>query len=195
MSPRILAFSGSLRSGSFNTQLMRIAAEKARDAGAHVTEVSLTELDLPLMNEDVEKLGFPEGVLKLKALMREHQGFLICSPEYNASIPSPLKNAVDWASRRAPDEQPRESLYGKVVAILMASTGPFAGHRALGQIRSLFIHCGSIVSPDGFNLAKAQESFDHQGSFRDPKNGEAVSKAMKRLVAMTAALAPAPSAE
>ena len=188
--PRILAFSGSLRAGSYNTQLMRIAIDKARDAGAQVTELSLLELDLPLMNEDLEKTGFPAGVLRMKELMREHQGYLICSPEYNASVPSPLKNAVDWASRRAPDEQPRESLYGKVVAILMASTGPFAGHRALGQIRALFIHCGAIVSPDGFNLAKAQEAFDHQGSFRDPKNGEAVAKAMKRLVAMTKALAP-----
>lgn len=55
---------------------------------------------MPLFNEDLEQQeGLPVKVLEFKHLLKEHQGFLISYPEYNGSITSLPKNAIDWASR------------------------------------------------------------------------------------------------
>ena len=98
--PKIVAFSGSLRAGSFNKKLVALAAEAARAAGAEVTVVDLRDLALPLFDEDLEAAsGLPDGAKKFKALLRASDGFLIASPEYNSSVTGALKNAIDWASR------------------------------------------------------------------------------------------------
>ena len=94
-SPRILAFAGSLRSGSYNKQLARLAARAARTAGAEVTEIDLLDFQLPLLNQDDEDAhGLPENAKKLKALFLSHQGLLIASPEYNSSLSAVLKNTL-----------------------------------------------------------------------------------------------------
>src|SRR5690242_17574775 len=118
---KILAFSGSAREGSFNQQLVRIAADAARAAGAEVTELNFRDLPLPLYNQDLEaREGLPENVLKLKQLMKAHQGFLIACPEYNSSITPLLKNAIDWASRPEPGDPPLGLVCfrGKVTGLL-----------------------------------------------------------------------------
>ena len=98
-SPKILAFAGSARKDSFNKKLVKIAAQGARGAGAQVTELDFGDLPLPLFDQDLEaEEGLPSGAIRLKELMREHDGFLIASPEYNSSISPMLKNAIDWAS-------------------------------------------------------------------------------------------------
>jgi NAD(P)H-dependent FMN reductase len=100
---KILAFAGSARQDSFNKKLVKIAVEGAKAAGAEVTYLDFRDLPLPLYDEDLEEAeGLPENVLKLKDLMKAHQGFLIACPEYNSSITPLLKNAIDWASRSAP---------------------------------------------------------------------------------------------
>lgn len=104
---KILAFAGSARQDSYNKKLVKIAVEGAKAAGAEVTYLDFGNLPLPLYDEDLEASeGLPENVLKLKAMMKAHQGFLIACPEYNSSITPLLKNAIDWASRSEPDEPP-----------------------------------------------------------------------------------------
>jgi len=72
--------------------------------GADATYLDFRDLPLPLYDADLEEAeGLPENALKLKALMKAHQGFLIACPEYNSSI-TLLKNAIDWASRSEPGE-------------------------------------------------------------------------------------------
>ena len=90
--PKILAFAGSLRADSFNKTLVNIAAKGARQAGAGVTVISLSDYPMPVLNQDDEAAnGKPEAAKQLKALMIEHDGFLIACPEYNSSISSALK--------------------------------------------------------------------------------------------------------
>src|SRR4051812_26635967 len=121
--PKIVAFAGSLRSGSWNKKLIAFAVDAARQAGADVTLVDLRELALPLFDQDIEDAsGLPEGARKLKALLRESDGFLIASPEYNSSITGALKNAIDWASRgETDDEPPLVAFRGKAAALMAAS--------------------------------------------------------------------------
>src|SRR4051795_11188598 len=100
MTPRILAFAGSLRGESFNKKLVPIAAKAVRDAGAEVTLIDLKDFPLPLFDQDLEAgQGMPENGTKLKKLFIEQDGLLIASPEHNSSFPTVLKNAIDWVSR------------------------------------------------------------------------------------------------
>src|SRR5436189_4076042 len=123
--PKIVAFAGSLRSGSFNKKLIAIAVDAARQAGAEVTLVDLRDLALPLFDQDIEDAsGLPEGARRFKALLRESDGFLIAAPEYNSSITGALKNAIDWASRgETDDEPPLVAFRGKAAALMAASPG------------------------------------------------------------------------
>src|SRR3954467_15112718 len=104
--PKILAFAGSLRKGSYNKMLVRVAAAAAARAGAEVTSVDLKELALPVYDgDDEDASGLPPGAKRLKKLMVEADGFLISTPEYNSSTPGGLKNAIDWASRTEGEEE------------------------------------------------------------------------------------------
>src|SRR5437016_2851260 len=101
--PRILAFAGSLREGSFNRKVLRYAILGAREAGGHVEELGPEHLTLPLYNGDLEKNGsFPEPVEAWRAKIRQSDGLLIASPEYNHGVSGVLKNAIDWGSRPPP---------------------------------------------------------------------------------------------
>jgi chromate reductase len=101
---RILALGGSLREASTNRALLVEAAALA-PAGI---EVDLSQLgvigSLPLFNQDIlDREGFPTGVAELTRALRDADGLLLATPEYNWGIPGFLKNAIDWASRPSSD--------------------------------------------------------------------------------------------
>ncbi|MFD2256515.1 NADPH-dependent FMN reductase [Luteolibacter algae] len=166
---RILAFSGSLRAGSYNQKLVKIAAEGAKEAGAEVTVISLADFPLPVFNQDFEDAeGKPEAAVRLKELFREHDALLIASPEYNSMITAALKNAIDWVSRAdAEDELPLSAISGKTAAILSASPGGYGGSRSLGFLRPFLKNMRVDVLEEEFSLAKAHEAFDEKENLID----------------------------
>jgi NAD(P)H-dependent FMN reductase len=185
--PNIVAFAGSLRTGSFNKKLLAIAVEAARAAGAEVTVVDLRELALPLFDQDLEDAsGLPEGAKKLKALLRASDGFLIASPEYNSSITGVLKNAIDWASRAETDDEPPLVAYkGKVAALCSASPGALGGLRGLVTLRSILGNIGVLVLPDQVSISTAHEAFDDSGKLKDERKAKQVAKLASALVELT----------
>ena len=182
--PKIVAFAGSLRAGSFNKKLLAIAADAARAAGAEVTVVDLRELALPLFDQDLEDAsGLPEGAKKLKALLRASDGFLIASPEYNSSITASLKNAIDWASRSESDDEPSLVAYrGKVAALCAASPGALGGVRGLVTLRSILSNIGVLVLPDQVGISAAHEAFDESGKLKDERKTKQIVKLAGGLV-------------
>ena len=95
----VLVLSASLREESLNTRLARLAAETI-EAGGHVAELAtMREFDVVPYDADEEHaVGFPAGAEELRAAPRADDAFVIVSPEYNASMPGVLKNAIDWVS-------------------------------------------------------------------------------------------------
>ena len=123
---RILGLSGSLRRDSWNTALLHTAADLLAHHDFHAAEIG----DLPLMNQDLEQGGrFPAPVERLRGEILAADAILIATPEYNASIPAPLKNAIDWASR------PANVLAGKPAALCGASPGALGTARAQYPLR------------------------------------------------------------
>lgn len=185
--PRILAFSGSLRRGSWNSRLVRAASEGARKAGADVTVIELRDLPLPIYDEDLEaSAGLHTNALKLKELFRTHQGLLIASPEYNSSISAALKNVIDWVSRPEPNQPPLSSFNGKVAGLLSASPGALGGLRGLVHLRAILGNINVLVHPNQFALGKCHEAFNDDGTLKDPKTA-AMAESVGQAIATTVA--------
>lgn len=186
---KILAFAGSARQGSYNKKLVKIALVGAKAAGAEVTYIDFRDLPLPLYDEDLEAaLGLPENALKLKGLMKAHQGFLIACPEYNSSITPLLKNAIDWASRPEPGEPPLECFKEKTAVLMSASPGGLGGLRGLSHVRSILGSIGVVVLPDQKAIGSADQAFDENGSLKDESQQTAIVQLGSKLATVTAQL-------
>ena len=129
---KILAISGSLRRASLNSRLIDEAQKLAPDTMQFDVYDGLG--DLPHFNEDHE-FPAPQAVQDLRRRVADADGLLIATPEYNASIPGVLKNAIDWLSR--PDDDGRVVLANKPVAIVGASQGPLGTVRAQLTLRQI----------------------------------------------------------
>lgn len=172
---RVLAFAGSLRSGSYNRALLRAAQEIApKDMTIEITEIG----DLPFYNRDVEEEGDPEPVQRFKAAIREADAVLIATPEYQHGLPGVLKNALDWASR-PPSDSP---LQGKVVGMMGASTSMVGTARAHLQLRQTLTYNQSrmVVRPEVL-VANASEKFGEEGRLTDEKAREFIRKHLEAL--------------
>jgi chromate reductase, NAD(P)H dehydrogenase (quinone) len=126
---KVVCICGSLRKKSFNAALARQAPTLAPPG---MSIAAAPPLDaIPLYNHDVQESdGFPAPVSELAAAIRAADGVLICSPEYNWSIPGVLKNAIDWVSRMK--DQPFAM---KPVALQSAATGLLGGARMQYHLR------------------------------------------------------------
>jgi len=183
----ILAFAGSLRAGSWNKKLIRVAAQGAREAGAELNLIDLKDYPLPLYDGDLEAdKGLPENVHKLKDACKHADGFLVASPEYNAGFSGVLKNLTDWLSRPREGEKPFEIFAMKPAAAMAASPGALGGNRMLASLRGHLLHLQMLVIPQTYGLSKAAEAFDAEGNLQDPKV-EAKVKELGRIVAELAA--------
>jgi NAD(P)H-dependent FMN reductase len=166
--PNILAFAGSTRKDSFNKKLVKIAAEGAR--GAEVTFLDLRDFPLPLYDGDLEEeKGLPENAIRLKEIMKAHQGLLISAPEHNGSITAVLKNTIDWLSRPMEGEKLLDAFTGKTAALMSASPGGFGGLRGLVHVRAILGNLGILVLPDQIAVSRAHEAFADDGSLKDEK--------------------------
>jgi len=171
----ILAFAGSLRKGSYNKAVLRAAQDLAPDA-LHITTFDLQ--GIPLFNADVEAQGDPERVTEFKQAIREADGLLIATPEYNHGVPAVTKNAVDWASRPAKNAPLNE----KPVGILGASPGMTGSARGQSQLRQAFEFTNSYCMPQPEILVyRVHEKFDDDGNLTDDATRKYLGKYLDSL--------------
>ena len=181
---RILGISGSLRGGSHNRRLLRAAAA-ALPPGVDLVEWNGLA-DLPAFDEDRERTP-AEPVRALLDLIASADALLIATPEYNASLPGALKNALDWASRPFPSSV----LRCKPSAVIGASTGPFGAVWAQGELRKTLTASGAHVVDAELPVGTAAGAFAADGSLADPT----LSARLRRLLGdLVRAGSPAPRA-
>jgi chromate reductase, NAD(P)H dehydrogenase (quinone) len=159
---RILAISGSLRSASYNTALLRAAADLAPED----VSVELYEgIDrLPPFNEDDEGGAIDPGIDALREAIASADAVLFSTPEYNGTMPGHVKQAVDWASR---PHGPDSALWGKPVAAIGASVTDYGALWAQDHLRRALGLAGARVLDVELPVSKAQERFDADGVLID----------------------------
>jgi chromate reductase, NAD(P)H dehydrogenase (quinone) len=184
MSAKILVIPGSLRTGSLNAKLAATIAAELAQAGAEVTRVSLGDFPLPIYDGDLQaKSGVPKPAINLKRMMSSHHGVLIVTPEHNASIPSLLKNAIDWVSRiQDPHEARGEVFRDRAFAIASASGGRLGGARALMALRLILSACQAHVIPNQLSLSFAPEAYDDMDRLKQPADIEAQKALVRQLI-------------
>lgn len=161
---RIIGISGSLRRHSFNSALLRTAATLVPQG----TELLISSIaDIPLYNADVEsEQGIPPAVAELKERIVASDALLICTPEYNNSIPGVLKNTIDWLSR-PPKDIPRV-FGGLPVAVIGASAGRFGTVLAQNAWLPILHTLGAFHWSGGrLMLPNAATAFDQDGVLVD----------------------------
>ena len=144
----VLGIAGSLRAGSHNAQLLRLAAEELPEGIELVVFDGLAEI--PAYDEDLADLA-PDAVEELKAAVSEADAILIATPEYNGSIPGALKNALDWVSRPIAETPIRS----KPVAVIGASTGAFGAVWAQRELKKVLALMSARVLDVELPVARA----------------------------------------
>ena len=174
---RILGISGSLRRGSHNSELLRVAADVLPPG---------VELDwfgglkaIPPYDEDDDVEPAPPAVRALREAISSVDAVLFATPEYNASIPGQLKNALDWASRPFPEN----SLRGKPVAVIGASTGMFGGVWAQAELRKVLGAIGARVLDRDLPVGAAHTAFQADGRLHDDQHHSTLEEIVAGLVA------------
>lgn len=146
---RILGIAGSLRAGSFNQQLLRLAAEELPEGVELDVYDGLAQI--PPYDQDFDDLP-PMEVTLLKEDIASADAVLVATPEFNGSIPGQLKNAFDWVSRPLADNPIRS----KPVAVIGASTSSFGGIWAQRELKKVLGIMGAQVLDAELPIAKAQ---------------------------------------
>lgn len=179
--PKILVIPGSLRTGSHNAKLAAVAAYEFAQAGVDVTRVSLADFPLPIYDGDLQaKSGVPKHAINLKRMIGAHHGVLIVSPEYNASVPPLLKNAIDWVSRVHELHEARGDVFrNRAFALAGASQSRLGAARALQALRLILTSCHANVIANQLTLAFADQAYDDM----DRLKNEGDIAALKQLVA------------
>ena len=172
---RILGIAGSLRRGSHNRRLVRAAAKQLPPG------VELVEWDglagIPAFDEDLETTP-PAVVQAFLDEIEAADAVLIATPEYNASVPGALKNALDWASRPFPDNV----LKDKPMAVAGASTGLFGAVWAQAEVRKVLKASGAHVLEDELPVGLADDAFDDDEQLQEPELRERLAGLVGDLV-------------
>ncbi|WP_173934594.1 NADPH-dependent FMN reductase [Chelativorans sp. Marseille-P2723] len=188
MIPRVLVFAGSVRTGALSGRTADAAVRELALQGVDVTRISLADYPLPLLNQDLEReKGVPENGVKLARMIAAHDGLLIATPEYNASLPPLLKNTIDWVSRVKADAhgRPMRAFRSKPIALCSSSDGGYAGVRAINHLRAVLVHCQAEVITPQCSVPRAQEAFDESGEFVDGRLRKAMSEVCRVLIERT----------
>lgn len=184
MAPRILVFAGSVRTGAFSGRTADAAQKQLALSGAEVTRISLADYPMPIVDQDLEAAeGVPQNAMRLGRQIAAHDGVMICSPEYNSSIPPLLKNAIDWVSRiRRDGDRAFHPWRGMVAGLCSSSDGNFAGVRGLYHLRSVLMNCQVEVITPQCSVPRAADAFDERGDFKEERLRKAMTLVAETLI-------------
>lgn len=180
----LVLMGGSLRPESLNGKFLRHLQGVLTDQGHRVTSfVGAAALRLPLYEDGLET---PAAVRAMAEALRDAQGLVVVSPEYNAGIPGHLKNAVDWLSVQQPSP-----MAGLPVLLCACSPGALGGARGLVPWRLTLANMGAFVVPEAVTVPKADQNLGADGAPGDGRTREFVRSALGSFLTVAARVKPA----
>jgi len=174
---RVLAISGSVRTGSNSTALLRALREEAPKGVEVVLWDGLKEIPAYDQDDDVDPAPAPAAAFR--DAVREADAVFFATPEYNSSIPGGLKNALDWGSRPLGTS----AFFNKPVAVISSSAGAFGGVWAAAELRKVLGAMGSRVTEAELSVGHAHEKLDADGRLVDDEVRQGLREALETLLA------------
>lgn len=132
---KVAVMIGSIRKERQSIKPANVIIEMLKERGVEPIVLDLQEMNLPMFDDGLEN----ESKTKLLDVYKEMDGMIIISPEYNHSISSPLKNAIDYAREK--------ELFGKPMSCVGVSGGPWGGARMVGELRHIWLGVGGLSLP------------------------------------------------
>ena len=172
----ILGISGSLRRDSYNSALLRNAG----------LEPWPGLKEIPPYDEEDDVEPAPPAVARMREAVAGADALLFATPEYNASVPGHLKNAVDWLSR----PRGEAALRNKPVAVIGASTGAFGAVWAQAELRKVLATAGDRVVDAEVAVGHAHEKFDGEGILLDENLRDQLHEVAEALVTEVPSVVP-----
>jgi chromate reductase len=170
-SKKILAISGSLRTGSFNHTILRFLGGLAPQGLRYTIYDGLAQL--PHFDPGLDNDEPPEMVTTFRNLITEADGIIICTPEYAYGIPGSLKNALDWTVSNG-------SLVDKPFALITASTGGENAHAALLLVLGAL--SANLLKDATLLISFIRSKMDGDGNITDEKTRESLSAGFNALL-------------
>ncbi|TSC61102.1 MAG: NADPH-dependent FMN reductase [Parcubacteria group bacterium Gr01-1014_107] len=178
MKKSFIAIIGSLRKGSYNRMLYE-AAKKLLPEKIDFKEIPIK--NLPLYNQDLEE-NFPKEARELKDSVKKADGIIFFTPEFNRTIPAPLKNAIDWISR----PYGKNSIAGKPVYVMGATVGGVGTALSQYNLKQALLYLdANILGQPEFYLSMAGQKFNTNGELTDELTKNHLKQAMERFVSYT----------
>lgn len=167
---------GSLRKASFN----RKVAEHVKAIAPKNWQIYDIKIDdLPLYNQDFDEQTI-ESYERVRAQLKEMDGVIFFTPEYNRSLPAVLKNVIDIGTRPAGN-----NLWsGKKVAVSTASTGGWAGNLAAVELQKICFMLGMQVSSTMLNMPNVNDAFNNKGELVNQRSQQIIQQFVNRFDAM-----------
>ena len=181
---KVLGISGSLRRESYNTSLLRAAAELIGEDIEFELWQGLKAV--PPYDADEDMGNPPAAVVAMRSAVAGADAVLFATPEYNASIPGQLKNGLDWVSRPLATN----ALRNKPVAVVGASAGAFGAVWAQADLRKVLAAIGARVVEGEVAVGHADTRFDEQGRLIDDDLREQLAEVVDGLIAAARARVP-----
>jgi chromate reductase, NAD(P)H dehydrogenase (quinone) len=175
---KCLTVSGSLRSDSSNTTLLRALPLVAPE---HVFTFPPPLDALPYFNPDIEEAGPPPSVGSWRAAIRGHDSLFVCSPEYAHGIPGVLKNALDWLVGGI-------EIVDKPIAVINTSLPSTSAHASLLEV--LRVMGGRVVPEASLSIVLRGRKLDERGMASDPS----LSSLLRTAVSALSSAVPDPQA-
>jgi len=160
---KIVVIVGSVRSERHGIKVAKWVVSKLKENDHHVSLVDPLELDLPLLDKMYKEMESPpEKLQNLQKIIKEADGYVPITPEYNHSVSSALKNTLDYFL---------EEYFFKPSAIISYSVGAFGGIAAGNHLRQILAEMGTPAISSQLPISKVHEVFDADGKLLD-KNYE-----------------------
>lgn len=171
MTTTVAVLVGSLRADSVNRRL----AGKLQDLGPADVEIRIVEglADVPFYNEDLDGDSAPTAAVDLRRQVAEADRVLLVTPEYNATMPAVLNNAIDWLSRPYGEG----AVAGKPLGVIGVTPTPYGGKWAHDDARRSARIAGAVVVED---VSLSQSSLEVD-VFTDETVQDAIREALRVL--------------
>ncbi len=156
---KIAVIVGSVRKDRQGIKVARWLEQKLKDRNHTVFFIDPVDLDFPLLDRMYKEMKDPPPKLKeLRTMIKDADGYIPVTPEYNHSTSSALKNTLDICL---------EEYFFKPSAIVSYSVGGFGGIIAAQQLRIIFAELGAPAISSSFSISKVQNVFDDNGKMID----------------------------